>query len=63
MVSRLEKRNQRRAGKNCHLYDHRVGNYEYVNPINSEWEAKCIFVLADTIDIKEVVGKISFVME
>ena len=44
-------------------YDHGVGKYEYVNPIDSEWESKCIFVLADASDIKEVGGEINFVME
>ena len=36
---------------------------EYVNPIHSEWESKCICVLADAIDIEEVGGEINFVME
>ena len=44
-------------------YDHRVGGYEYVSPIESEWEAKSIFVLADASDIKEVGGRINFILE
>ena len=39
-------------------YDHGLGKYEYENPIDSEWVAKSIFVLADASDIKEVKGKI-----
>ena len=44
-------------------YDHGVGMYEYVSPIDSEWEAKSIFVLADASDIKEVGGRINFILE
>ena len=45
------------------IYDHGVGKYEYVNPIDSEWESRCIFVLADASNIKEVGGEINFVVE
>ena len=44
-------------------YDHGVGMYECVSPIDSEWEAKSIFVLADASDIKEVGGRINFILE
>ena len=44
-------------------YDHGVGGYEYVSPVESEWEAKSIFVLADASDIKEVGGRINFILE
>ena len=38
-------------------YDHGVGKYEYANPIDSEWESKCIFVLADEATSRRWVGK------
>ena len=34
-------------------YDHVHWRYEYVNPVDSEWEPDFIFVLSDVSDIKE----------
>ena len=43
------------------LYDHAVGKYVYVNPIDSEWDVVSILLLADGIEIEEVKIKINFV--
>ena len=34
--------------------------YEYVSPVELEWGAESIFVLADGNDVKEMKGNISF---
>ena len=41
-------------------YDHGIGLYEYADLVDSEWEVKHIFVLADGSDIKEEKGKVKF---
>ena len=33
-------------------YDHGIGLYEYADLVDSEWEVKHIFVLADGSDIR-----------
>ena len=44
-------------------YDHAVGKYVHVNPIDSERDVISILLLADGIDIEEVKGNINFVRE
>ena len=44
-------------------YDHGLGRYAYVNPVDSEWGPEYIFVLADGCDINEEKGRVSFVLE
>ena len=41
-------------------YDHGHGMYEYVSPVDSEWGAESMFVLADGKNVKEMKGNISF---
>ena len=44
-------------------YDHGLGRYAYVNPVESEWGTESIFVLDDGSDIKEYKGRVCFVLE
>ena len=41
-------------------YNHGHGMHEYVSPVDSEWGAESIFVLADGNNVKEMKGNIIF---
>ena len=43
--------------------DHASGRYNYVDPVQSHWEVKHIFVLADGSDIAAERGKVSFSLQ
>ena len=43
-------------------YDHRLGRYEYLNPVDLKWGPESIVLLADGSDIKEDKGRVSFVL-
>ena len=43
--------------------DPATGSYNYVDPVQSDWEVKHIFLLADGSDIEAEKGKVSFSLE